>query len=98
MEGDSIQRAGHVSAFEQAKRTTEDGFDYWQSRELSIILQYEDYRNFEAVIAKAKTACGNGTDVPFSSRHGDAEQRHTARVLPHDPDTTRVPIHLLAMH
>ena len=29
--------------------------------------------------------------------NGDAEQRHTARVLPHDPETMRVPIQLLSM-
>jgi hypothetical protein len=29
--------------------------------------------------------------------NGDAEQRHTARVLPHDADATRVPIRLLSM-
>jgi hypothetical protein len=29
--------------------------------------------------------------------NGDAEQRHTAVVLPHDPEATRVPIRLLSM-
>jgi hypothetical protein len=27
--------------------------------------------------------------------NGDAEQRHTAIVLPHEPDATRIPIQLL---
>jgi len=29
--------------------------------------------------------------------NGDAEQRHKAVVLPHDPDATRIPIQLMAM-
>lgn len=49
----------HSSVFERIKHTSEDGFEYWQSRELAAVLQYGDYRNFEAVIDKAKTACAN---------------------------------------
>lgn len=33
--------------------------EYWTSRDLSKVLEYTDYRNFEKVIAKAKEACNN---------------------------------------
>lgn len=49
---------GHSSPFEQIKRTTTTG-EYWSSREFAAVLGYGDYRNFEAVIEKAKLACFN---------------------------------------
>ncbi len=49
---------GHSSPFEQIKRTTATG-EYWSSREFAAVLGYGDYRNFEAVIEKAKLACFN---------------------------------------
>jgi len=33
--------------------------EYWDSRDLAAALNYTQYRNFEAVIAKAKLACFN---------------------------------------
>jgi len=36
-----------------------DGVEYWLARELSALLGYTQWRNFEAVIDKAKLACGN---------------------------------------
>jgi DNA-damage-inducible protein D len=58
-----IGPASHISLFERIKRTTEDGFEFWQSRELATVLQYNDYRNFEAVIERAKTSCLNSKHV-----------------------------------
>ena len=51
--------AGHLSPFEQIKRTNEAGNEYWVSRDLAEVLEYTQYRNFEAVIEKAKLACFN---------------------------------------
>ncbi|MBN1592608.1 MAG: DNA damage-inducible protein D [Candidatus Coatesbacteria bacterium] len=51
--------AGHISPFERIKRTNDNGMDYWESRELARVLDYTQYRNFEAVIEKAKAACLN---------------------------------------
>ena len=45
--------------FERIRRTNEHDFDFWNSRELAPVLGYMDYRNFEAVINKAKLACFN---------------------------------------
>jgi DNA-damage-inducible protein D len=49
----------HVSPFEQIKRTNEANNEYWESRDLAEVLEYTQYRNFEAVIEKAKLACFN---------------------------------------
>ena len=51
--------AGHISPFERIKRTNEANNEYWESRDLAEVLEYTQYRNFEAVIEKAKLACFN---------------------------------------
>jgi DNA-damage-inducible protein D len=35
------------------------GNEFWSSRDFALVLSYTDYRNFEAVIDKARTACFN---------------------------------------
>lgn len=50
---------GHVSPFERIRRTNEANNEYWESRDLAEVLEYTQYRNFEAVIEKAKLACFN---------------------------------------
>lgn len=50
---------GHISPFEQIRRATDAGNEYWSSRDFAKVLDYSDYRNFEQVIAKARTACFN---------------------------------------
>jgi len=50
---------GHASPFERIKRTNEAGMEFWSSRDLAEVLEYTQYRNFEAVIEKAKLACFN---------------------------------------
>ena len=50
---------GHASPFERIKRMNEAGGEYWESRDLAEVLEYTQYRNFEAVIEKAKLACFN---------------------------------------
>jgi len=48
-----------VSPFDRIRRTNASGAEYWPSREFAQVLGYTDYRNFEQVIKKAKTACFN---------------------------------------
>ena len=50
---------GHISPFEQIKRTNDAGMEFWSSRDFARILDYGDYRNFEGVIEKAKLSCFN---------------------------------------
>jgi len=37
----------------------EDDIEYWLARDLQVLLDYEEWRNFLLVIEKAKTACYN---------------------------------------
>ena len=50
---------GISSPFERIKRSNEAGNEYWESRDLAEVLEYSQYRNFEAVMEKAKLACFN---------------------------------------
>lgn len=55
-----IEKAsGSISPFERIRRTNEAGNEYWSSRDFAQVLGYTDYRNFEQVIHKARTACFN---------------------------------------
>jgi DNA-damage-inducible protein D len=49
----------HHSPFERIRKVNETGNEYWESRDLAEVLEYTQYRNFEAVIEKAKLACFN---------------------------------------
>ncbi|MBU0701495.1 DNA damage-inducible protein D [bacterium] len=51
--------SGYTSPFEQIKCTNDANNEYWESRNLAEVLEYTQYRNFEAVIEKAKLACFN---------------------------------------
>ena len=70
--------------FEEIKHTDENGVEFWYARELQNVLNYKEWRKFENVIDKAKTACKNtgisefdhfvGTDK-LSKRANNAEVR-----------------------
>ena len=45
--------------FERIKHYTEGGAEFWYARELQGVLEYTEWRNFSAVIDKAKIACQN---------------------------------------
>ncbi|MEI6780524.1 MAG: DNA damage-inducible protein D [Verrucomicrobiota bacterium] len=47
------------NTFERIKRVNESGAEFWSSRDFAQVLGYTDYRNFEAVVEKARTACFN---------------------------------------
>jgi len=53
----------HQSVFENLKKVDEKGNEYWTARELARALDYTDYRNFKAVVEKAKEACQNSGHV-----------------------------------
>ena len=48
-----------ITHFEQIRRTNTAGNEFWSSRDFAQVLEYADYRNFEAVIERARTACFN---------------------------------------
>ena len=45
--------------FESIKHINEYGEEFWYARELSKVLEYKDFRNFELTIFKAMEACKN---------------------------------------
>ena len=45
--------------FEDIKHIDENGIEYWNARELQIVLNYKEWRKFENVINKAKESCKN---------------------------------------
>ena len=51
--------SGGDSAFSRIRRVNPAGNEYWSSRDLSSLLGYAEYRNFEPVLEKAKVACFN---------------------------------------
>ena len=53
---------GHQSPFERIRRTNAAGVEFWSSRDFAQVLGYADYRNFEQVIQKARTACFNSAN------------------------------------
>ncbi len=44
--------------FEEIKHIDENGREYWEARELQVILDYKRWQKFQNVIKNAKTACG----------------------------------------
>ena len=60
MAKDIVKTTGrHASAFERIRKINEAGNEYWDGRDLAEVLEYTQYRNFEAVVEKAKMACFN---------------------------------------
>jgi DNA-damage-inducible protein D len=52
--------------FEEMKKEAPNGENYWMGRDLQTILAYSEWRNFEAVIEKAKIACdGSGVESKY---------------------------------
>lgn len=50
--------------FEEIKKIDENGVEYWEARELMLLLDYDKWSNFEnVVIEKAKTSCSNSGQV-----------------------------------
>ena len=46
-----------TGTFEAHAQQTENGIEFWLARDLQHLLGYTEWRNFTAVISKAKTAC-----------------------------------------
>jgi DNA-damage-inducible protein D len=48
-----------IISFEAIRRTNPAGNEFWSSRDFAKVLGYVNYRHFQAVIEKARTACFN---------------------------------------
>lgn len=51
--------SNEITPFERIRRESPAGNEFWSSRDFAQVLGYNDYRNFEAVVEKARTACFN---------------------------------------
>jgi DNA-damage-inducible protein D len=59
-------KATEYKRFEDIKHIRNDGSEYWFARELLLVLDYTQWRNFTKVIDKAMIACNNsGQDVVY---------------------------------
>ncbi len=45
--------------FESAKQFTDGGNEYWSARDLQLILEYSEWRNFSKTIERAISSCIN---------------------------------------
>lgn len=45
--------------FDDYAQKTEDGLEFWFARDLQVLLGYDQWKNFQKVIEKAKIACQN---------------------------------------
>lgn len=52
-------KAKEYKQFEDIKKVRDDGSEYWSARELSSVLDYTQWRNFQKVIDRAMIACEN---------------------------------------
>ena len=53
------KNSGQITPFETIRRTNPAGNEFWSSRDFARVLGYVNYRHFQAVIEKARTACFN---------------------------------------
>ena len=51
--------------FESIKHTDENGSEYWYARELMVVLEYGQWRNFKKVIDKARLSCELSNNKAF---------------------------------
>ena len=51
--------------FEGIKHIDEYGFDYWEARELMVVLEYNKWENFHRVIKSAMIACASSGSVVY---------------------------------
>ena len=52
-------KAIEYKPFEEIKHTSDEGIEFWLARELSVVLDYVQWRNFEKVLQRAILACKN---------------------------------------
>lgn len=62
----------HHATFESIRQTDDAGNEYWNARQLAVVLEYSQYRHFLPVIERAKEACRNS---------GQAIENHIEDIL-----------------
>ena len=85
MSGDVVP--GHHGSFEALRHLDADGNEYWLARELMPVLEYETWRNFKAVIAKARTAVEQ-VDLPANEHFAEVDNMVLSRCIVQRPNAT----------
>lgn len=87
--------------FEDIKHIDEYGNEYWEARELQIVLNYKEWRKFENVIRKAKESCKN-SDINVLEHFVDVDKlskrANNAEVTIKDYKLTRYACYLIAQN
>ncbi len=52
-------KAEEYRVFERIKQVRDDGSEFWSARDLAVVLEYTQWRNFNNVIHRAMIACEN---------------------------------------
>ncbi len=89
------------STFESIKHLDEFGNEYWEARELQIVLGYKEWRKFDGVIEKSKTACQNsGFDIfgHFVDVDKLSKRANNANVVINDYKLSRYACYLIAQN
>lgn len=96
-----IVEKNNSNTFEDIKHIDEDGNEYWLARELSVVLEYKDWRNFKKVIDKAKEACRNSkynVDEQLVEANKLSKRNNNANVLIQDYKLSRYICYLIVQN
>lgn len=61
---DSTDFQGFSKKLDENRQYTEEGVEIWMARDLQVLLGYDSWQNFEAVIERAKEACASSGAEP----------------------------------
>jgi DNA-damage-inducible protein D len=90
-----------TASFEAHAQQTDGGVEYWLARDLQHLLGYTEWRNFTAVIEKAKTSCkvaGHPPDDHFVDVNKTIQMPKTAEKEVPDVVLTRYACYLIAQN
>ena len=90
-----------TTTFEGHAQQTDSGIEYWLARDLQHLLGYAEWRNFLAVISKAKTACeisGHAITDHFVDVNKTIQMPKNAEKIVEDMMLTRYACYLVAQN
>ena len=53
-----------INLFDRIRQIDEDDLEFWSARDLMIVLEYTNWRNFKGALLKAQIACENSGHDP----------------------------------
>ena len=89
------------TVFDQFKKYTKQGVEYWHARKLQELLAYDSWQNFEGIIQKAIVACERGGASPkvhFNETIEVKEKSNSASTQRKDYHLTKHACYLVAMN